>query len=328
MIRFGSRPSPHHLFRGSLFLVDELSIRLAQRIVQLETLPYDLPKIPSIIKVKEMYFESFCRLMLFPKITLSSFLIDKYPPSDRQYSRSNIKRLYSDRFDSEDRKHLPSLEIINDYNNKLIREITDIKNKHANVASSIAQGVFEWKKKIASNDLEKEIQSFLNDFYQSRIGIRVLIGHHCALPTSKHVGIIDLHCNPLDIAHDAIANATFIFEQHYSVKAPQVLVYGNQVQLTSLSSHIHHILFELLKNSMRAHYETKQVSPIRIIIADGKEDVTIKVSDEGGGIPRSGLPLIWTFMYTTAGEPDLIESDFRAPLAGYGYGLPLSRLVN
>jgi pyruvate dehydrogenase kinase 2/3/4 len=66
----------------------------------------------------------------------------------------------------------------------------------------------------------------------------------------------------------------------------------------------------------------------------GKEDITIKISDEGGGIPRSAIPLIWTYMYTTmelgAGgvEEHLRDSDFKAPMAGFGYGLPLSRLVS
>jgi hypothetical protein len=51
----------------------------------------------------------------------------------------------------------------------------------------------------------------------------------------------------------------------------------------------------------------------------------------GIGIPRSAIPLIFTYMYTTmhveAGQ-DYKESDFRAPMAGFGYGLPLSRLVS
>jgi pyruvate dehydrogenase kinase 2/3/4 len=36
------------------------------------------------------------------------------------------------------------------------------------------------------------------------------------------------------------------------------------------------------------------------VVAEGGEDVTIKVSDEGGGIPRSGLARIWTYLYSTA----------------------------
>lgn len=56
-----------------------------------------------------------------------------------------------------------------------------------------------------------------------------------------------------------------------------------------------------------------------------------QVSDEGGGIARSGLPKIWTYLYSTALSPlddmeDSGDADGPAVLAGYGYGLPLSRL--
>lgn len=54
------------------------------------------------------------------------------------------------------------------------------------------------------------------------------------------------------------------------------------------------------------------------------------MSDEGGGIPRSGLPKIFTYLYSTAKNPldehcDLGTAD-AATMAGYGYGLPISRL--
>ena len=56
----------------------------------------------------------------------------------------------------------------------------------------------------------------------------------------------------------------------------------------------------------------------------------MQVSDEGGGIPRSGVARIWTYMYSTAKipMPDMEEVGDTQPvvLAGYGYGLPLSRL--
>jgi pyruvate dehydrogenase kinase 2/3/4 len=73
------------------------------------------------------------------------------------------------------------------------------------------------------------------------------------------------------------------------------------------------------------------LSVIRVVIAEGNEDVTIKISDEGGGIPRSGISRIWTYLYTTAKPPQLsgdasYHSDFQAPMAGLGYGLPISRL--
>lgn len=99
---------------------------------------------------------------------------------------------------------------------------------------------------------------------------------------------------------------------------------------------IQHILFELLKNSLRAVVERYGVEnednfpPIKVIVVEGREDLTIKVSDEAGGIPRSEVPLVWTYTYTTAQSDDLDpafdQSDFQAPMAGFGYGLPLARL--
>lgn len=49
-----------------------------------------------------------------------------------------------------------------------------------------------------------------------------------------------------------------------------------------------------------------------------------QVSDEGGGIARSGLPKIWTYLYSTAKNPvdmaSAADGDGPAVLAGYGYG--------
>ena len=62
----------------------------------------------------------------------------------------------------------------------------------------------------------------------------------------------------------------------------------------------------------------------------------IKVSDEGGGIRRSNLNRVWSYLYTTA-DPTVLEmmigdqaehmKDFgtSSPLAGLGYGLPIAR---
>ena len=110
--------------------------------------------------------------------------------------------------------------------------------------------------------------------------------------------------------------------------------------LTALTPRRSHICFELLKNSLRAVVERfgtsdeARLPPIKVVVIEGNEDITIKISDEGGGIPRSAIPLIWTYMYTTmegqSVDPDFETqgSDFKAPMAGFGYGLPLSRLVS
>jgi pyruvate dehydrogenase kinase 2/3/4 len=177
----------------------------------------------------------------------------------------------------------------------------------------------------------------------SRIGIRILIGQHIELTNGEikpdYVGIICTKTRIKETAQDAIDNARFICEDFYGLfKAPEVKLYcADNLEFMYLPSHLHHMLFELLKNSLRAVVETKgldvdEYPPIKLIVAEGKEDITIKISDEGGGIPRSGLKMVWTYMYTTAKPPDLdpnfSSSDFKAPMAGFGYGLPLSRLYS
>jgi pyruvate dehydrogenase kinase 2/3/4 len=102
-----------------------------------------------------------------------------------------------------------------------------------------------------------------------------------------------------------------------------------------------YIMLELLKNSMRATVEWHGVDgdfpPIKVVIADGdeNEDVVIKVSDEGGGITRSHMQKIWSYLFTTA-DPAIqegmvgststqVDHGIDSPLAGLGYGLPISR---
>ena len=45
-----------------------------------------------------------------------------------------------------------------------------------------------------------------------------------------------------------------------------------------------------------------------VLVVKGREDVTIKVSDRGGGIPRSLRDHIFEYLYTTAPNPILTNS--------------------
>lgn len=49
------------------------------------------------------------------------------------------------------------------------------------------------------------------------------------------------------------------------------------------------------------------------------------MSDRGGGIPRSQMDHLFKYMYSTAPRPSVTDAH-TVPLAGYGYGLPVSRL--
>lgn len=245
-------------------------------------------------------------------------------------------------FPADDRGDWPPE--LNDYNQRFSKTLQQIKRRHDGVVTTVAQGILEWKRARQRMQIDSTIQSFLDRFYMSRIGIRMLIGQHIALTEQTHVkhpnyvGIICTKTNVRDIALEAIENARFVCEDYYGLfEAPKVqLVCKDDLNFMYVPGHLSHMLFETLKNSLRAvveqHGADKEEFPLtKVIVAEGKEDITIKVSDEGGGIPRSAIPLVWTYMYTTVEQtpnldPDFDKNDFKAPMAGFGYGLPISRL--
>ncbi|KAI8984283.1 mitochondrial branched-chain alpha-ketoacid dehydrogenase kinase-domain-containing protein [Mycotypha africana] len=363
MVMFGQTPSQGTLFGASQFLHEELPIRLAHRVKELEELPRNLSQMPSIIKVKHWYAQSFKDLIELPQPKISSLVknhqqplisrssetlphnipnpslpkkITNKPVSNSIHQSVPIGQRYYNKVDATE-----CPPEIAEYTNKFVRTIEAIKRRHDPVVTTIAQGILEYKEHLNSPLIDTEVQAFLDRFYMSRIGIRMLIGQHVALyrgPRQKdYVGVICTKTNIHDVAQDAIANAKFICEEHYGLfKAPEVNVFcPGEIEFMYVPSHLSHMLFELLKNSMRAVVENygtdyeDDYPPIKLIIAQGKEDITIKISDEGGGIPRSNIPLVWTYMYTTATaqlESEFSQSDFKAPMAGFGYGLPISRL--
>ncbi|CAI0467593.1 unnamed protein product [Linum tenue] len=300
MMEFGSKPSLRNLLISAQFLHKELPIRIARRVMDLETLPYGLSHKPAVLKVRDWYLDSFRDLRLFPEI--------KDPNDETEFTQM----------------------------------IKAIKVRHNNVVPMMALGVQQLKKGLDPNvDYEAldEIHEFLDRFYMSRIGIRMLIGQHVELqnpnPPPHCVGCIHTKMSPLEVARDASEDARSVCFREYG-SAPDIDIYGDpNFTFPYVPAHLHLMVFELVKNSLRAVQERyldsdKVAPPVRIIVADGIEDVTIKVSDEGGGIRRSGLPKIFTYLYSTAKNPldehdDLGTAD-TATMAGYGYGIPISRL--
>merc|ERR1712038_1974804 len=127
--------------------------------------------------------------------------------------------------------------------------------------------------------------------------------------------------------------AAFLCEEYYQC-APDLDLSvhnyadpGKPIEMVYPPGHLQHILFELFKNSMRAVVESKpenDLPDIEVLLAKGPNDLTIKISDQGGGIPRHITDRLFKYLYSTAPRPSMTPN--KAPLAGYGYGLPLSRL--
>nr|CAG4644864.1 EOG090X07QN [Leptodora kindtii] len=283
------------------FLRKEIPVRLANIMQEIQFLPENLLKMPSVNLVQQWYVRSFKEMLEFEEVKTDTIHL-------RKFSETLVK----------------------------------IRNRHADVVPTIAKGVIELRESHKVDQTsEHRIHYFLDRFYMSRIGIRMLINQHTLLfgtqsNNTRHIGCIDPNCNVESVVRDAYENARFLCDQYY-LASPEITVQehnnkepGTPVQIVYVPSHLYHILFELFKNSMRAVVDhhgaaARDYPPIQVLVVRGKEDVTIKISDRGGGVPRSEIGYLFHYMYSTAPQPSPSGSD-SAPLAGYGYGLPLSRL--
>jgi len=63
---------------------------------------------------------------------------------------------------------------------------------------------------------------------------------------------------------------------------------------------------------------------LQVLVCQSDMDITIKVSDQGGGVDRVTADKMFQYLYTTSPSPSLTAE--AVPLSGFGYGLPLSRL--
>lgn len=230
---YGHHINSNKLILAAKFLHHELAVRYAHRIRNLEDLPHGLNRMPSVQKVREWYLQSIEELLTFPRV------------------------------------ETPDQEL------KFTDLIESIKKRHNGTLFTMARGVYELKtewlkvhqsanlfdKKADAGDQNQEpartvqfadlvdIHSFLDAFYMSRIGIRMLMGQHIALHEEEEgwVGCICETTSPAEIALGAIDTARNMCIRQYG-DAPDVEVHGHtDFSMPYVPSHLHHMLFEVIK---------------------------------------------------------------------------------
>eukprot|EP00092_Neocalanus_flemingeri_P001666 GFUD01001777.1.p1 GENE.GFUD01001777.1~~GFUD01001777.1.p1 ORF type:complete len:415 (-),score=94.99 GFUD01001777.1:174-1418(-) len=287
------------------FLRKEIPVRLSNIMKEINLLPGNLLQMPSVLILQDWYAQSFRDLVEFE--------------SSSPNSRVNLVQF--------------------------CQTLKTVQTRHTNVVQTMAQGVLELKEShTVDHQTDMAIQYFLDRFYMSRISMRMLIHQHTLLfepnadKDTPRIGMIDPHCKVKSVIMEAFQNAAFLCEEYYDC-APDIEIKGQTLvknakgkkvglELVYPPPHLYHILFELFKNSMRAtvetHSKSHELPEIEVLVAKGEHDVSIRVSDQGGGIPRHITDHLFHYLFSTAPRPSMTPT--KAPLAGYGYGLPLSRL--
>jgi pyruvate dehydrogenase kinase 2/3/4 len=306
------------------FLQRELPIRFAQRVEQLGSLPHGMSAQRNIIALRDIYARICGDIGAMPA---AASMDDAHRFSHR------------------------------------LGEILERKNA-ASVVQTMALAVLQLRRNMDGEGLwdpgkRRAVDSALDSFYMSRIGMRFIIEQFVAsgeqmentqLGGERYAGVIDGAMDPGVVARLAAEDAAALCAHHFDRSAPDVTIVADEgATFTFVPAHLHYILLELLKNAMRATVERHgragddycALPDIKVVISVGDEDVCVKVADEGGGIPRSEVPLLWTYLHSTAPRPSSIGLDVgsmqmgamaeglqgsHAPLAGFGVGLPLSRL--
>lgn len=287
----------YKFMKSARYLQAEIPVRIAHRIRDFQNLPFIVACNPYLIEVQNLYLNSFHKLMDLPTIS-----------SDEE-----------------------EVEFTN-----LLSRLVD---EHVHVPDLLGQGVKECRRYITPGELDH----FLNRTLRGRIGMRVLAEQHINLKNSRNgfIGIINTRLRPQDIIQRAWLHAQDVCRLHYG-DAPHLTIDGHEdATFSFIPVHLEYIMIELFKNSMRAtvefHRDSDKLPPVRVTLCKGDRDVTIRVSDQGGGIPYDIVNKVWQYAFTTALESmqsglqgTSLISDAIArkiePIAGIGFGLPQSKV--
>lgn len=311
MINMGSKPA--YLLTAAQWLWAEIPVRLAKRLRDLDDLPFGLSKSAEIQNLSQMYRASLQDALAFPCPTNSA--------EELAFTERVVKRLLV-------RHQETVVDLASGINGGFLGRIP-LANAAVNTRpdGSVIQSL---SGAMSGRPLKAHflLQEFLDKFNSARIGLRLLLAQHAALHSNTNspsasstqagtfVGVIELNCNPARIVSQAVEDASVVCRSLHGV-APTVVIHdqsaaaGGMKDFHYVTAHLRCMVFELLKNAMKATVQhakrklaagetlqVKDLPPIQVVLVDGATDVTIKVSDRGGGFKRAELPLVFTYTYS------------------------------
>lgn len=344
--------NPDFRVPNAVFLHTELPIRLAQRAVDLLTLPFGLSDAKPIRQVACTYIRYLHKMLQTP--------VPQTLAQEEHFTQV-LQSLVLDR------SSIPHA----------IAQGLAIWQSHEDAASP-------------AQDPERyhEMEEALYRFFTARVGLRFLAEHHVlSSPTTSAAAKNSSNNNnnnttttqqssPTDLrqvtsmfgqdAHDQ-ADTVGCIQSHtdlakevrrvadlvrklcaeeWNCPAPPIEIVdcqkggGGNTDFTYVPHHLHYMMLELLKNSVRATIRHAQrtgatkMEPIRVVMVKGEEDVTIKVADKAGGIPRSKMAQIWKFAHSTTEAEQQQDDDDGNTVTNKnvsgaqlrGFGLPITRI--
>lgn len=175
---------------------------------------------------------------------------------------------------------------------------------------------------LAEKATRLQLDKDLERFFTARVGIRLLTEHYLAV-SGDIPSLIDTACNPGHVVQQAADDVKALAKRAYGVDFDFEVLGDEDVQVTYVTKHMRYALGELFKNAARATAERQGAPHIKVVVADGSEDLAFKVCDEGGGFARATRHNAWSWFWSSG--PPLGRSAGSG--AGGGLGLPMTRCL-
>ncbi|KAK3325275.1 branched-chain alpha-ketoacid dehydrogenase kinase [Apodospora peruviana] len=275
---FGRSLTESRLMSSANYVRTELPTRIAHRIRDMQKLPYVVVTNKHINEVYDLYYTAFDT---FRKV-------------------KEVKTL--------------------DENDRFCDTIRSMLKAHLTVIPKLAMGILESSELMDPADLDK----FMNTILRSRISRRVIAEQHLAITDTFHaagfspraesefVGEVFLKCVAKDVVERCGKTITEFAQRAYGpeVVMPEIKIDGHlDANFPYILSHLEYVIGELLRNSIQAVVEKHQrrkdkdtnpdrpPPPIEVTICESpqSQNVIIRISDQGGGIPRDIMPHLWSF---------------------------------
>lgn len=266
------------ILKSANYVRQELAVRIAHRIRDLQALPFVVMTNKHLEEVYEKYWSAFETFRKVPNIRTME---------DNEEFCATLKRLLDD---------------------------------HLTIIPSLTIGIVESSHHLPSDQLD----GFMERMLRSRISRRVLAEQHIALSEAlddpfhffndsassvdsnansgdgDHIGIIYTNLKVSSVISKVVGLLTKIFQDQVqagirtgdAAVIPSVVIDGAlDTRFAYIPEHLEYIFFELLKNSMtavmRQPLSARDPVTIRATIVEGPpdEDLIVRVSDCGGGLP-------------------------------------------
>ncbi|KDQ64529.1 hypothetical protein JAAARDRAFT_28172 [Jaapia argillacea MUCL 33604] len=312
LVFFGRSMTEERLVKSANYVRTELPVRIAHRLRDLQALPFIVVTQEGVARVYELYWSAFEKFRSYPHIhnleeneAFCSFLrnlLEEHagviPNLSLGLSLSS-PYLPPDQLDSFMRRMLVS---------RISRRV--LAEHHLSLSKGFMASSHSSFGSSSTTDSNTTSHSSHSNPTSNSPGGRA----SSVMPSESHVGIIDTGLDVLRSVEKCkrlLRGRPFWLEDFREEvpsgsgdrkekgrryiegrEWPEVIVDGHlDTRFPYIREHLEYIIFELLKNSMRAtgskHRDEDVLPPIRITIVAGTDQVGIRISDQGGGLTTS-----------------------------------------